>query len=130
MKTTMRQLRRLIREELDLGDVVFSPSRRDGAPRDEPNTPVEEKLFAGFKDWVEETDWARLSGFLRELEAILGSPGAKYSDFFRSPPRGTPLYRGMQAVRATRARCCASVPPGSRRSVGASAPEFFPLPRV
>ena len=101
MKMTMRQLRRLIREELDLGDVVFSPSRKDGAPTDEPNTPAEEKLFAAFSDWVQHTDWARLSPFLKELEAILKSPGAKYSDFFREPPRGTPLYCGMQAVRWT-----------------------------
>ena len=49
----LRLLRRYIREAIDLGNVQFSPKRRDGVDQTEPNTPEEEALYQSLIKRVE-----------------------------------------------------------------------------
>lgn len=96
MRTSIGRLRAMIREELDLGRVVFSPERRDGVPTDEPNTPDEQEIYDGLGAWV----WDKRRGADRDMVAdiktLMGDP--RYSDFFSPPSPGTVLYRGLHSV--------------------------------
>lgn len=98
MRLPLSALRRLIREELDLGDVVFSPRRVDGVPKNEPDTADEAALFRDLAKWVRGEPDTRgvYTGLGDRLRDLLYS--SKYSDFFRSPPPDTVIYRGMHGV--------------------------------
>lgn len=105
MRLPLSSLRRRIREELalgesrglDLGDVVFSPRRRDGAPTDEDDTPEEEALFRAIRSWVQKGSENAPPGLADQIRDLLYSP--RYSDFFFSPPPDTVIYRGLNDVR-------------------------------
>lgn len=98
MRLSLSSLRRLVREELDLGDVVFSPHRIDGAPVDEPDTAEEARLYRDLAKWIRgEPDsrgtYADLASRLRDLLY-----SRKHSDFFKSPPPDTVIYRGLHGL--------------------------------
>ena len=87
-----RVLRRLLREASpDLGNVEFSPDRKDPALRNEPNTPEEDALYNDLRDWVVSV---KASPTLPEtIKTLMSHP--KYSRFFREPGRIENLYRGV-----------------------------------
>lgn len=90
-------LRRYIREAIDLGNIQFSPDRRDGASTNEPNTPEEQKLYSYLM--------GRLSGFshlstktANTLIDLINSDkyGERGSGFFAGPAnKQEALYRGQ-----------------------------------
>lgn len=88
--------RRLLSEATtDLGDVQFSRHRTDGAPTNEPDTRAERKLHYNIGQWLmgsplESETW-------NELRSLMSDP--RYSDFFKEPPPGESLYRGMTLSR-------------------------------
>jgi hypothetical protein len=90
-------LRRYIREAIDLGNVQFSPKRRDGAQKDEPNTPEEQKLYRDLiarVDDGENLSQSTSQTILDLLDSRYGqAPGG--SGFFSEPPPNQPLYRGQ-----------------------------------
>lgn len=93
----IRLLRRYVREAIDLGNIQFSPDRRDGASTNEPNTPEEEKLHSYLL--------GRLSGFshlntktANTLIDLINSDkyGERGSGFFAGPVnKQEALYRGQ-----------------------------------
>ena len=90
-------LRRYIKEAIDLGNIQFSPKRRDGAQKGEPNTPEEQKLYRDLISRIEDgknltQDTAQT--ILDLLDSKYGqAPGG--SGFFSEPPPDQPLYRGQ-----------------------------------
>jgi len=84
--------RRLLQEKtLDLGKIEFSPQRKDGAPKNEPNTDLEEEILAYLGDAVDEGDIIP-----EEISSILSSlvKSKEYGDFFHAPDVEF-VYRGI-----------------------------------
>ena len=97
MKIRLGQLRRIIREELDLGKVVFAPERGDiktPVSEREPNTPQEQELYDAFDDWVHNTvPFGHMEQMI--LDAMTDP---RYSNFFRPPAPNRPVFRGLHNV--------------------------------
>lgn len=95
MKMTMGMLRRIIREsyEFDMGNVVFSHRRVDGAPRNEPDTEWEADLYTNLEAWVSDT-WMP-----RSLpDTLMALTQSKYKNFFKTARSNETLYRGISRV--------------------------------
>lgn len=86
-------LRRLLREEPDFGEVVFSPYRSDDVSKEEPNTPEEDRILSAIQTWFSKQEPFSPEDMALVKDAMHG----KYSDFFKAPTSGT-LYRGMAAI--------------------------------
>ena len=94
--TALRHLIRTIVEEQtpDLGKVVFSPTRKDDVPKDEPNTSVEEDLWSAIHQYTLHGH-ALPPNIIAMLRGLIDRP--PYDDFFTSPEvEGVDVvYRGM-----------------------------------
>lgn len=89
-------LKRLLKEsQLDIGNVQFSPNRIDGAPREEPNTPTEDKLYRDLLSWISSATIDPDS--VEVLKGLMSS--SKHGQFFREPPIGSEVYRGMKVTK-------------------------------
>ena len=89
MKIRLGRLRQLIREEIDLGSVQFSPERIDDTDTTEDNTPEEDMLFRALDGWF--TGNAVPSDLADTLQGLKRS---KYADFFHDL-RLEEAYRGI-----------------------------------
>lgn len=84
--------RRLLQENsLDLGKIEFSPQRKDGAPKDEPNTDLEEEILSYLGDAVDAGEI--LPEEIRDTLASL-MKSKKYGAFFHAPDVDL-VYRGI-----------------------------------
>ena len=97
MKLLHEYVRMLL--EVDLGDKVWAPN----APKDhahygtEPNTPIEEELWAAFYRWIRSNDAAGL-GDMRIQDAIRqAAKDPRYDDVIKMHPGGT-VYRGLRVA--------------------------------
>ncbi len=90
MKITVGQLRRIIAEELDLGQIAFGGNRRSGEPF-EYNTPEEKELLKSISKYLSRT--TQLSqGQADGIKDILAK--GKYDDIFVKPKVDT-VFRGI-----------------------------------
>lgn len=108
VRLSVSALRRLVREELDLGKVVFSPRRRDGAPTGERDTPEEAKLYGDLESWVVDVEGS--AALAARLRSLMDSP--RYSDFFHAPPGDVVVYRGLTNLRPEQLRRWMAAVPG------------------
>lgn len=82
-------------EPYDLGDIVFSPLRTDGVPKNEPNTEFEQNLLNSFNRWI--ISWKRLkSSDIEIIKTLMSSK--KYGDTFKEPESNVTLYRGLTGL--------------------------------
>jgi len=121
MKLSVRQLRHLIREELDLGDIEFSPERTDGADTSEDNTSYEDYLFKALDNWFTG------NRIPPDLEYDLRSLMSDYPKFFHEP-RVDEVYRGL-AVAATDVARWTKLPPETFIRAGDAMVDFTAYPR-
>ena len=96
----MNLLREYIREllEVDLGQKVWAPEAPEGHPHhgEEPNTPIEKKLYSAFFRWIHSNDSGVLGSedVLSAIRQAASDP--KYNDVIKFAPPGTTVYRGLR----------------------------------
>ena len=96
---TVKVMQRLLceaRKSVDLGNIVFSPNRTDGAPTGEPDTPDEAKLYEDLLMWVFGGRFQDPETTIPLLKKLLTHP--RYKKFFVHPQAGSVLYRGISSV--------------------------------
>lgn len=95
----MRRLLREAEEDLDLGNVEFSPARSDGVSNREQNTPFEDLLYSQLDAWIRGEDGHKLKGPGGADDILRLMKHPKYSRFFKEAEAGTEVYRGVAMTR-------------------------------
>jgi hypothetical protein len=91
MNETLRSyIRRVIKEEIDIGKVAFGGERKDKVPFEE-DTPTEAKLLQNIVDYLD-TSKQLSNDDISSIKSWLSS--GEYSDIFMRPPSGN-VYRSV-----------------------------------